>query len=122
MAARHVDDEQGRQREKGWPTAERGPRLGGPCSAQEIAAMWRALFIAIGVTACILGVECMMIDKAILVDRGGTAPAVDAYGAAATAPAGKRELVPPDWAPWSLLSAGAVVMLYSFTLPKKWAG
>jgi hypothetical protein len=94
-----------------------------PCSAQEIAAMWRALFIAIGVTACILGVECMMIDKAILVDRGGAAPATDTFGGTATAaPAGKRELVPPDWAPWSLLSAGAVVMLYSFTLPKKWAG
>jgi hypothetical protein len=77
------------------------------------------MFIAIGVTACILGVECLMIDKAILVDRGGAAPIVNG---AAAAPAAKRELVPPDWAPWSLLSAGAVVMLYSFTLPKKWAG
>jgi hypothetical protein len=86
--------------------------------------MWRALFIAIGVTACILGVECMMIDKAILVDRGDApAATTDAFGQSlAAAPAGKRELVPPDWAPWSLLSAGAVVMLYSFTLPKKWAG
>jgi hypothetical protein len=81
--------------------------------------MWRAMFIAIGVTACILGVECLMLDKAILVDRGGNAQTIAGN---ASAPAGKRELVPPDWAPWSLLSAGAVVMLYSFTLPKKFAG
>lgn len=81
--------------------------------------MWRAMFIAIGVTACILGIECMMIDKAILVERGDAPAAVN--GVAATG-AAKRELIPPDWAPWSLLSAGAVVMLYSFTLPKKWAG
>ena len=30
-----------------------------------------------------------------------------------------REVSPPEWAPWSLLSGGAVVMLYSFTLPAK---
>ena len=29
------------------------------------------------------------------------------------------DVVPPDWVPWSLMSTGAVVMLYSFTLPKK---
>ncbi|MEX2185863.1 MAG: hypothetical protein WD875_03675 [Pirellulales bacterium] len=81
--------------------------------------MWRAMFIAIGVTACILGIECLMIDKAVLVDRGNPQPAATAVSAA---PAAKRELIPPEWAPWSLLSAGAVVMLYSFTLPKKWSG
>ncbi|RIK72099.1 MAG: hypothetical protein DCC68_26795 [Planctomycetota bacterium] len=82
--------------------------------------MWRAMFIAIGVTACILGVECMLIDKAVLVDRGDAAAAPQINGVAA--PAAKRELVPPEWAPWSLISAGAVVMLYSFTLPKKFSG
>ncbi len=81
--------------------------------------MWRAMFIAIGVTACILGIECLMIDKAVLVERGTSQPVVNGV---ATAAAAKRELIPPDWAPWSLLSAGAVVMLYSFTLPKKWSG
>ena len=29
------------------------------------------------------------------------------------------ELVPPDWVPWSLLGTGAVVMLYSFTIPQR---
>lgn len=76
--------------------------------------MWRSLFIAIGVTACILGVECLLIDKAMLIDRNAPAPA------AGIAAAPLREVIPPEWAPWSLLSAGAVVMLYSITLPKKW--
>jgi hypothetical protein len=30
--------------------------------------------------------------------------------------------VPPDWAPWSLMSTGAIVCLYSFTLPRRWNG
>ena len=30
-----------------------------------------------------------------------------------------REVTPAEWAPWSLLSAGAVVTLYSFTIPAK---
>jgi hypothetical protein len=33
-----------------------------------------------------------------------------------------REVVPPDWAPWSLLGAGAVVVLYSFTVPQRVGG
>jgi hypothetical protein len=90
---------------------------------KEATAMWRAMFIAIGVTACILGIECLMIDKAVLVDRGGSQPgAATATAGVASVPAARRELTPPEWAPWSLLSAGAVVMLYSFTLPKKWSG
>ena len=30
----------------------------------------------------------------------------------------KRELVPPEYAPWTLLSVGAISILYSLTLPK----
>ena len=30
-----------------------------------------------------------------------------------------REVIPPDWAPWSLMGTGAVVMLYSFTIPQR---
>jgi len=52
-----------------------------------------------GLFALLLGVQCMFIDRASW--------------------AGGGDVVPPDWAPWSLMSTGAVVMLYSFTLPKK---
>jgi hypothetical protein len=33
-----------------------------------------------------------------------------------------KEVSPPAWAPWSLLSLGAVTLLYSFTIPKRAAG
>jgi hypothetical protein len=62
--------------------------------------MWRSFFLAIGVFGVLLGLQCMIIEQAKWSSDGAT-------------------LVPPDWAPWSLISTGAVVMLYSFSLPKK---
>ena len=63
--------------------------------------MWRSFFLAGGLFALLLGVQCMFIDHFTWSHEGG------------------GDLAPPDWAPWSLMSTGAVVMLYSFTLPKK---
>jgi hypothetical protein len=63
--------------------------------------MWRSFFLAMGLFALLLGVQCMFIDRATWSGEGG------------------GDVTPPDWAPWSLMSTGAVVMLYSFTLPKK---
>jgi hypothetical protein len=76
--------------------------------------MWRALFIALGFFCCLLGVECLLIEKAVLYDREADE---SVYGSTKLGRA--REVVPPDWAPWSLMSAGAVTMLYSFTIPKR---
>jgi hypothetical protein len=33
-----------------------------------------------------------------------------------------KEVTPPEWAPWSLMSLGAVTLLYSFTLPGRNGG
>jgi hypothetical protein len=74
--------------------------------------MWRALFLAIGIYCCVLGAECLVLDRATL-HRGESSAGL--FGS----PAPKREVVPTDWAPWSLLSAGAVTILYSFTLPQR---
>lgn len=74
--------------------------------------MWRALFLALGIYCCLLGAECLLIDKATLVPKSGQQ---GMFGVGAR----KREVVPSDWAPWSLLSAGAVTILYSFTLPQR---
>ncbi|MBS0210791.1 MAG: hypothetical protein JSS27_17760 [Planctomycetes bacterium] len=71
--------------------------------------MWRAFFIAVGISALLMGLEAMAIDKAILHSKaanGGLLPAIRA-----------KEIIPPDWAPWSLLSIGAITVLYSFTIP-----
>lgn len=75
--------------------------------------MWRSLFLALGAVACILGAEALVLDKAVLRSKAPTTTGVMAD------PSARREIVPPEWAPWSLLSAGAVTMLYSFTVPNR---
>ncbi|MEX2118618.1 MAG: hypothetical protein WD847_03335 [Pirellulales bacterium] len=79
--------------------------------------MWRALFLALGAYACLLGFECLVIDKAVLAESRQAAPGLLARMNPARGPG--RDLTPSDWAPWSLLSAGAVTMLYSFTIPQR---
>ncbi|HVX12819.1 MAG TPA: hypothetical protein VHC22_16675 [Pirellulales bacterium] len=74
--------------------------------------MWRALFLALGIYCCLLGAECLVIEKATLSGRK------DQQGMLGIG-ARKREVIPSDWAPWSLLSAGTVTILYSFTLPQR---
>ena len=69
--------------------------------------MWRSFFLAIGAYCCLLGVESLAVEKAVL--------KVDPK----TWQAATREVIPPDWAPWSLLGAGTVVVLYSFTVPQR---
>ena len=70
--------------------------------------MWRSLFLAVGAYCCLLGVEALGLEKAVL-----KRPEL------ASAPAAQKEIVPPEWAPWSLMASGAVVVLYSFTIPKR---
>jgi hypothetical protein len=76
--------------------------------------MWRAFFLAIGISSVLLGVECLGLEKVSVSARGRRF--------AATAAPVAKEVAPPEWAPWSLMSAGAVVMLYSFTIPKRVKG
>lgn len=77
--------------------------------------MMRSFFLALGIYAFVLGLECLVLDKAVLQpSRAATASALAQHVAPSY-----RELTPAEWAPWSLLSAGAVVILYSFTLPAK---
>lgn len=71
--------------------------------------MWRSFFLAVGVYCCLLGVEALAVERAVLKsDLGGSPPS-----------ATSREIVPPDWAPWSMIGGGAVVVLYSFTIPQR---
>ncbi len=95
--------------------------------------MIRSFALAIGISLCILGGECLLIEKAVLVEAN-QAPAESS----ADAPFGqndraafiqqeplakpKRVVEPPEWAPWSLLAAGAVIIIYSFTIPQRVAG
>ncbi|MCA9123759.1 MAG: hypothetical protein H6822_27915 [Planctomycetaceae bacterium] len=80
--------------------------------------MWRAFFAAIGAALLILGGECLVVEKAVLASsqEQATAPTSPFDEPQLNQPPARRELRPPEWAPWSLLSAGAVIMLYTFTL------
>jgi hypothetical protein len=71
--------------------------------------MWRSLFMALGLFVLLSGVEALVIDSATLANHG-------------EATVGSRDVVPPEWVPWSLLSGGAVTILYSITVPQKLKG
>jgi hypothetical protein len=79
--------------------------------------MWRAFFLAIGIFACIIGAQCLVVDTYVLAGQPQTAEAQSLFNAPASA--APREMEPPEWAPWSLLSVGAVVILYSLTLNRQ---
>ena len=65
--------------------------------------MWKSVFLATGIFACVAGVELLLIDSAVVLPVDGRGdPAV---------------FTAPDWAPWSLISAGAVTILHFCTLP-----
>lgn len=80
--------------------------------------MWRAFFLACGIYACILGAECLVVDTFLMASEAPPPPSQQAtiFSSPPPAFAQQREVKPPDWAPWSLLSTGAVVVLYSLTL------
>lgn len=79
--------------------------------------MWRSLFLAVGVTLCILGVECLGVQEVVFKAK------VPAAQADASANVGSnRRIIPPEYAPWSLMGLGAVVILYAYDLPRRMAG
>ena len=79
-----------------------------PVIVERKLAMWRAFFLALGAYCCLLGVEAMAVERAVLkVDPQST-----------QAPRW-REINPSKESPWIMMTSGAVVMLYSFTIPQR---
>jgi len=83
--------------------------------------MWRSFFLAIGISMLILGGECLVIEKAVMARKPDPAaeagPIARTFQATPFAPPPKQRVIrPPDWAAWTLLSAGAVVIIYASTL------
>ena len=69
--------------------------------------MWRSFFLALGAYVCLVGVQALAVERAMLKPEVASQAGM------------RQEIVPPDWAPWSLIGAGAVVVLYSFTIPRR---
>ncbi len=78
--------------------------------------MWRAFFWSIGIFACLLGGECLVLEKAML---NQSPPPANAAGMALRPMPKQKEIVVPDWAPWSLFSFGAITLIYTVTIPKR---
>ncbi len=92
--------------------------------------------MALGLCMCLLGGEAMIIDRVVLADhssdlaqRSLNSSSLDysspyaayndpaAYNAGFSLP-GNRVWIPPEWAPWGLMSAGVLTFLYANALPK----
>ena len=81
--------------------------------------MWRSIFVAIGLMGIIIGLESMRIDSAQFYRAGQTKAASFINPAGSPAPS-TFQWVPQEWFPWVVLAAGTVVILYAFTLPRRW--
>ena len=106
--------------------------------------MWRSLFLALGIFSLILGAETLIVDKFIMsngrLTKITTGPngvnsrlpvqtnsngvyyqqaGYQSYTAAAPQPPSlaSRVVQTRDWMPWSLLATGAIIVLYTYSLP-----
>lgn len=89
--------------------------------------MLRTFFLAIGVALVLIGFEALVLDHAVLANDSPigrtivekSEPMFDDYGfevgRKVLAPS-KKTITPPEWAPWSMLSSGAIVLVYSIAM------
>lgn len=81
--------------------------------------MWRSLFMAAGFALCIIGAECMVVDRFVLADsitKSGpymTTEEYTSWEADLPSTASRKVIVPPEWAPWGLLSGGVMLVMYT---------
>lgn len=86
--------------------------------------MLRATFFATGLFIGLIGVSLLFVRSVELSWRSEPKPEPGFRGlftrmGNTVAPPPRKVITPPDWAAFSLMSIGAVTMLYSVALPKK---
>ncbi len=104
---------------------------------QTVSGMWRSLFLALGITAILSGAQLFFVEQLeIKRIRGAKPTAVNnnnnfngyqsspfqqaSYATPQVAATPATFLYKPkDWMPWSLLAVGAIVMIYTFTIPRR---
>ncbi len=84
--------------------------------------MWRSLFLAIGMFMMFLGIAFLGVERVELRMREQPSPSALSIPGMAPQEGARKEIAPAPWWPWSFLSGGAVVCLYSFTIPRRVQG
>jgi hypothetical protein len=80
--------------------------------------MWRSLFLSVGLASFLLGGEFLAINKATLTMPADESVQERPFMNTVHETFHTRDFVPPEWAPWTLLSVGAVIFLYANTVSK----
>lgn len=82
--------------------------------------MLRSCFFSVGLFVTLWGAALLFVDKLILTEQNDVQPerGISAMFSSVT-PERQKVVDPPDWAAFSLMSVGAVTMLYAVALPKK---
>ena len=75
--------------------------------------MWRAFFCGLGISLLIVGAECLVVDRAVFALPPAKKKSTLQLDIEPLRKERIREWEPPEWAPWTLLSAGAVLVLYT---------
>jgi hypothetical protein len=81
--------------------------------------MWRAFFLAVGIWLCLLGLQCLVIERAVLADSVVSPPPMLSADMTFTAPGSRSEIETREWMPFTFLGLGVVIILYTFTLPRR---
>jgi hypothetical protein len=81
--------------------------------------MLRGTFFSIGLFIALWGVSLLFVDKLVVNVADDTARTPGFRGMLANQQQKQRVIDPPDWVSFSLLSVGAVTMLYAVALPRK---
>ncbi len=99
--------------------------------------MWRALSLAIGLSLIVLGLQSLFVEQILVKDiqlgvwgshATGEYPNAlfqnanySPYSNVANQPQAPRYRLfkTRDWMPWSLLAAGAIIVIYTFSLPNR---
>lgn len=94
--------------------------------------MWRAFFLALGIMMIIVGgqfflfesMEIKRVRRPIITtntNQTSSTPYQQASFTNSVQPPLSKTIVfrPKDWMPWSLLAVGSIILIYTFTLPRR---
>ncbi len=84
--------------------------------------MWRTFFLAVGIALAIFGGEFLIVERAVWAEAANDSDIknVSAYmlDQGETEEQVSTDFHPEPWVPWAMLSSGAVIILYCFSVPK----